>query len=418
MSHCHLRDKCIVIGVTGGIAAYKVAGVASALRQAGADVHVIMTAAATHFISPLTFATLSGNEVVADMFERPAHWEIKHVALADRADAFLVAPASANTIAKLAAGLAYNMVTAVALATRAPVIIAPAMNEHMLAHRATQDNLARLRAFGYHVMECGEGHLACGAAGQGRLPEPAAMVAEVERILGGARDPAAGSGPALEGLTVLITSGPTREPIDAVRFISNRSTGKMGYALAQAAAGRGAHVIFVSGPTALPDPPGAQVVRVETTAEMLAALKQHVERADVVIGAAAHSDYAPSEPAAHKLTKSAPHITLKLERTPDLLAWVAEGKGERILVGFAAETSDLIPRAKDKLARKRLDLMVANDVTVEGAGFAADTNVAALVFPDGRVEELPLMSKLELAQRVMEVIARLARERDAAGRDQ
>ncbi|HUT75839.1 MAG TPA: bifunctional phosphopantothenoylcysteine decarboxylase/phosphopantothenate--cysteine ligase CoaBC [Armatimonadota bacterium] len=417
-----MRDKCIAIGVTGGIAAYKVAGVASALRQAGADVHVIMTAAATHFISPLTFATLSGNEVVADMFERPAHWEIKHVALADRADAFLVAPASANTIAKLAAGLADNMVTAVALATRAPVIIAPAMNEHMLAHRATQDNLARLRAFGYHVMECGEGHLACGATGQGRLPEPAAMVAEVERILGGARDPAGRSelalsatkGPALEGLTVLITSGPTREPIDAVRFISNRSTGKMGYALAQAAAGRGARVILVSGPTALPDPPGTQVVRVETTAEMLAAVEQHVEHADVVIGAAAPSDYAPQEPAAHKITKSAPHIALKLERTPDLLAWVAERKGERVLVGFAAETSDLIARAQDKLARKRLDLMVANDVTVEGAGFAADTNVAALVFPDGRVEELPLMSKLELAQRVMEVIARLARERRGA----
>jgi len=403
MSHTHLRDKVIVVGVTGGIAAYKAAEVVSTLRQAGAEVHVVMTEAATHFVSPLTFSILSGNEVAVDMFAPPARWEVEHVALADRADVMLIAPATANTIAKLAAGIADNMVACVALATRAPVIIAPAMNVHMLQHRATQDNIARLRSLGYRVMECAEGRLACGYEGKGRLPEPQEIVAEVQRVLDGARD--------LEGLSALITSGPTREPIDAVRFISNPSTGKMGYALAEAAARRGARVTVVTGPTTLPAPMGAEVVHVQTTADMLAAVQERVQDADVVIGAAAPSDYAPQNQARDKINKSAPHVTLDLQLTPDVLAWVAERKGERILVGFTAETSDLIPRAKDKLARKRLDLMVANDVTVQGAGFAVDTNIAALVFPDGRVEQLPLMSKLELANRVLDVIVGLTHER-------
>ncbi len=413
MADSKVCDKQIVVGVTGGIAAYKVAQVVSALRQAGAQVHVVMTQAATHFVSPLTFSTLSGNDVVVDMFAQPGRYEMHHVALADAADLLLIAPATANTIAKLAAGIADSMVTCVALATRAPVVIAPAMNVHMLQHRATQDNLARLRALGYRVMECPAGFLACGYEGLGRLPEPAQIIAEIERALGCARD--------LEGLSVLITSGPTREPIDAVRFISNPSTGKMGYALAEAAGRRGARVTVVTGPTVLPDPAGAQVVAVETTAQMLTAVEQHLDGADVVIGAAAPADYAPRSPAPDKISKSGPRLTLELERTPDVLESASRrtlrasrGKRRPILVGFTAETADLIGRAQGKLARKHLDLMVANDVTVQGAGFAVDTNIAALVFPDGRVEQLPLMSKLQLAHRVLEVVAEIARQRRAA----
>jgi phosphopantothenoylcysteine decarboxylase/phosphopantothenate--cysteine ligase len=403
MNDSSLRDRCIVLGVGGGIAAYKAADLASRLRQAGAGVSVVMTEAATRFVAPLTFSSLTGNPVAVDMFAEPARWEIEHVALADRADAVVIAPATANLLARLANGIADDMLTCVVLATRAPVIIAPAMNVHMLEHPATQANISRLRSLGYDVMECDQGRLACGYEGRGRLPEPAAIVAEVERVLSMSRD--------LEGLSVLVTSGPTREPLDAVRFISNPSTGKMGYALADAAARRGARVTVVTGPTTLPDPFGVEVLRVQTTREMLAAVEQRVESADVVIGAAAPSDYAPTRPAADKISKSAPQISLTLERTPDILAQVSQRKDHRILVGFTAETTDLIARAKQKLERKRLDLIVANDVTVQGAGFAVDTNIAALVFPDGRVEQLPLMSKRELAQRVMDEVGRLTSER-------
>ncbi|UCH35503.1 MAG: bifunctional phosphopantothenoylcysteine decarboxylase/phosphopantothenate--cysteine ligase CoaBC [Armatimonadota bacterium] len=398
-----LRGKCIVVGVTGSIAACKAADIVSRLRQAGAEVHVVMTAAATHFAAPLTFSTLSGNQVVVDMFAAPQHWEVYHVSLADRADAVLIAPATANIIGKLAAGIADDILTCIALATRAPLIVAPAMNVHMLEHRQVQANIAHLRGLGYRVLECDEGRLACGYEGKGRLPDPAAIVAEVERVLSAARD--------LEGLSVLITSGPTREPIDAVRFISNPSTGKMGYALAEAAARRGAEVTVVTGPTTLPDPSGIQVVHVQTTKEMLAAVEERVEGADVVIGAAAPSDYAPQNPVKDKIRKSAPQITLDLERTPDVLAQVSQTTQDCILVGFTAETASLITRAKQKLKQKRLDLIVANDVTAEGAGFAVDTNIATLVFPDGQVEQLPLMSKLELAHRVMDVVAQLAAAR-------
>ena len=405
MSDSVLRDKSIVVGVTGGIAAYKAADIVSRLRKAGANVHVIMTEAATHFVGPLTFSSLSGNPVVTDMFAEPAKWEVEHVALADRADGLLIAPATANTIAHLAAGIADDMLTSVALATRAPIIIAPAMNVHMLGHPAVQANIARLRGFGYYVLECEEGPLACGYEGKGRLPSPETIVAEVERVLRTPRD--------LADLSLLITSGPTREPIDAVRFISNPSTGKMGYALAEAAARRGATVTVVTGPTTLPDPFGIEVVQVQTTSEMLAAVEERVAGADVVIGAAAPSDYAPKSPVGEKISKSLPRMSLTLERTPDILAQISQDKGGLILIGFTAETTDLIARAKQKLKQKSLDLIVANDVTMEGAGFAVDTNVAALVFPDGRVEELPLMSKLELAHRVMDVVARLAAKRRA-----
>jgi phosphopantothenoylcysteine decarboxylase/phosphopantothenate--cysteine ligase len=406
MSDSVLRDKSIVVGVTGGIAAYKAADIVSRLRKAGANVQVIMTEAATHFVAALTFSSLSGNPVVTDMFTAPAKWQVEHIALADRADVLLIAPATANTIAHLAAGIADDMLTCVALATRAPIIVAPAMNVHMLEHPAVQANIARLRSYGHQVLECEEGPLACGYEGKGRLPDPETIVVAVERALSAARD--------LAGLSVMVTSGPTREPIDAVRFISNPSTGKMGYALAEAAARRGAKVSVVTGPTALPDPFGVEVVRVQTTEEMLAAVEERVGAVDVVIGAAAPSDYAPKNPVGEKISKSLPRMSLTLERTPDILARISRDKGSRILIGFTAETIDLIARAKRKLKQKSLDLIVANDVTMAGAGFAVDTNVAALVFPDGRVEELPLMSKLELAHRVMDVVARLAAERGGA----
>jgi phosphopantothenoylcysteine decarboxylase/phosphopantothenate--cysteine ligase len=403
MSDSVLTNKRIVVGVTGGIAAYKAVELVSRLRKAGAEVHVVMTEAATRFVAPLTFATLSGHPVVTDMFAELGQWEVMHVSLADSADALVIAPATANTIARIANGIASDMLSCVALATRAPIVIAPSMNVHMLEHPLVQENIARLRSLGYHVLECEEGQLACGYIGKGRLPDPAAIVEELERVLGTTCD--------LEGVSLLVTSGPTREPIDAVRFISNPSTGKMGYALAEAAARRGARVTVVTGPTMLPDPFGARVVRVDTTHDMLAAVEEHVKDADVVIGAAAPSDYAPANPAKGKVSKSAPHMSLELERTPDILAELSKDKGERILIGFTAETTDLVPRAKQKLKRKRLDMIVANDVTVAGAGFAVDTNIAALIFPDGRVEELPLMSKSELAHRVMDVVAKLVAER-------
>jgi len=406
MTDSILSGKRIVVAVTGGIAAYKAVELVSQLRKAGAEVRVIMTEAATRFVAPLTFATLSGHPVVTDMFAEPAQWEVMHVSLADSADAVVIAPATANTIAHMANGIADDMLTAVALATRAPIIVAPSMNVHMLEHPLVQENIVRLRRLGHHVLECEEGQLACGYAGKGRLPDPATIVEQVERVLGAGRD--------LEGVSVLVTSGPTREPIDAVRFISNPSTGKMGYALAEAAARRGAEVTVVTGPTMLPDPFGVRVVRVDTTREMLAAVEKHVKGADVVIGAAAPSDYAPANPAKGKVSKSAAQMSLELQRTPDILAEVSKDKGDRILIGFTAETTDLVPRAKQKLKRKRLDMIVANDVTVAGAGFAVDTNIAALIFPDGRVEELPLMSKSELAHRVMDVVARLAAERRTA----
>lgn len=405
MSDSVLSGKRIVVGVTGGIAAYKTVELVSQLRKAAAEVHVIMTEAATRFVAPLTFATLSGHQVVTDMFVEPAQWEVMHVSLADSADAVVIAPATANTIAHIANGIADDMLTAVALATRAPIIVAPSMNVHMLDHPLVQENIARLRRLGHHVLECEEGQLACGYTGKGRLPDPATIVKEIERVLGMRHD--------LQGVSVLVTSGPTREPIDAVRFISNPSTGKMGYALAEAAARRGAQVTVVTGPTMLPDPVGARVVGVETTQEMLAAVREYVEGAQVVIGAAAPSDYAPLNPAKEKVSKSAPHVSLELQRTPDILAEVSKNKGERILIGFTAETTDLVPRAKQKLKRKRLDMIVANDVTVAGAGFAVDTNIAALIFPDGRVEQLPLMSKSELAHRVMDVVATLVAQRRA-----
>jgi len=358
-----------------------------------------MTRAAANFVTPLTFREMSGNPVAADMWAEPQEWNVEHVALANWADAFLLAPATANVIGKLAAGIADDMLTTTVLATKAPVAVAPAMNSNMYLNPLVQGNIARLTALGYHFLPPEEGLLACGEEGPGRLPDPAAIVDKLDALLGGRTD--------LAGKRVLVTAGPTREPIDPVRYISNRSSGKMGYALAAAAAARGATVTLVTGPTELSSPPRATVVKVETAQEMRQAVLAEFAGADVVIKAAAVADYRPQTAATQKIKKRADNLTLALTKNPDILAELGALKSGQLLVGFAAETEDLLAHAGEKLARKNLDLIVANDVTLAGAGFGADTNIVKLLYPGGRVEELPLMAKEALADVILDKIGDL-----------
>lgn len=394
-----LAGKTIVFGVTGGIAAYKAVEVASRLKKLGATVNVVMTRGAINFVTPLTFREISGNPVVTDMWEEPRQWNVEHIALATRADMFLIAPATANVIGKLAAGIADDTLTTAVMATRAPVVLAPAMNSNMYLNQVVQDNIARLSRLGYHFLPPDKGMLACGVEGPGRLPEPAAIVDKVVGLLGRTA--------VLAGRKVLVTAGPTREPLDPVRYISNHSSGKMGYALAAAAAARGAEVVLVSGPTAQQPPAGARVVNVETTAEMLEAVLGEYADADIVIKAAAVADYRPREAAAHKIKKKDDLLTIELEKNPDILAELGRRKAGQVLVGFAAETQELVAHARDKLERKNLDMIVANDVTVAGAGFGCDTNIVKLLFRDGRLEELGQMPKTDLSVVILDKICDL-----------
>ncbi len=398
----------VALGVTGGIAAYKAAELARRLQQEGLRVQVVMTRSAQQFIQPLTFAAITGQKVVTDMFAPesggPANVEsaIEHIAVAQRIRLLVVAPATADVIAKMANGIADDFLTTLYLATKAPVIVAPAMNVNMWEHAATQDNLAMLRARGVRVVAPDEGYLACGMTGAGRLAGTEAIVRAVREVLGIRRD--------MDGETVLVTAGPTREEIDPVRYLTNRSSGKMGYALAEAALQRGARVILVSGPVALEPPEGAELVRVTTAEEMHRAVLKHAEAATVVVKAAAVADYRPVAPETKKIKRSGrERITLELEPTPDILADVARHKGSRILVGFAAETGEVAAHAREKLAAKNVDLMVANDVTAEGAGFDGDTNVVSIFARDGRQVDLPQMSKYEVALRVLDEALRLKR---------
>ncbi|HHY36263.1 MAG TPA: bifunctional phosphopantothenoylcysteine decarboxylase/phosphopantothenate--cysteine ligase CoaBC [Firmicutes bacterium] len=396
--------KRVIVGITGGIAAYKAAEVVRGLCTRGIEVHVLMTEAATRFITPLTMQTLSGNPVVVDMFAEPRLWNVQHVAYARRADLVLVAPATASFIGRLAAGIADDMVCATILATKAPVVIAPAMNSQMYRHPAVQANLDRLRDMGYHLIAPEEGELACGERGEGRLAEVARIIAEVLKHLERKAD--------LAGKNIMITAGPTREYIDPVRFVSNPSSGKMGYALAGAARDRGARVVLVSGPTALRPPSGVQVIPVTTTAEMLAAVLEHFPEMDVVIKAAAVVDYRPQTTAEQKLKKGSDKLVLTLERNPDILKLLGERKGDKILVGFAAETQSLVENAREKIKAKNLDLIVANDVGQRGAGFGTDTNIATIIRRDGTMREIPLCSKQELAHHILdEVVALTGGER-------
>ena len=396
-----LQGRTVVVGLSGGIACYKACEVVRLLAQAGARVSVVMTAGAQQFVTPLTLQTLSGHPVATDTFSLTQESEIGHIRLADTADVILVAPATANVIAKLAGGIADDLLTTVLLATRARVLVAPAMNVHMWQHPATQENVERLRARGVQFVGPASGSLACGWEGEGRLAEPVDIVEAVSRLLI-AQD--------LAGERILVSAGPTLEPLDPVRHLSNRSSGKMGYAVARAAARRGADVTLVSGPTALPPPVGARVIAVETASEMARALAAEFPKASVLVMSAAVADYRPRRALPRKLKKGARALALDLERTPDILAGLARRKGRRLVIGFAAETHDVVEEARRKLGAKRLDLIVANDVTVPGAAFGGDTNVVHLPDGAGREEALPQLSKDEVAGRILDwVVARRQR---------
>ena len=398
-----LTGKRILLGVTGSIAAYKAVELLRELMKREAEVQVVMTEAATRFVAPLSFETLSRQPVLLDMFTLAYGSQIGHIAATARADLFVIAPATANTIAKLAHGLADDFLANIYLASRCPVLVAPAMGSDMYQHAAVQENLARLRGRGIHVVGPASGELASGLVGPGRLVEPAEIVEAIENLLAPSGD--------LAGEVVLVTAGPTREPLDPVRYISNRSSGKMGYAIVEAAARRGARVILVSGPTALGPPREAQVVQVETAQEMYDAVLAHLDAATVVIKAAAVADYRPKQVAREKIKKDERVPEVTLESTPDILAEVGKRKGRRILVGFAAETHDLVANARKKLQRKNLDLMVANDVSQPGAGFDADTNVVKILDAKGGVEELPLLPKPAVADRILDRVVQLVGKR-------
>ncbi len=398
-----LAGKNVVFGVSGGIAAYKAVEIVSRLKKAGASVHVIMTEAAAKFVTPLTFREISGQPVAVEMWEEPKQWNVEHIALASLADVFLIAPATANIIGKIAAGIADDMLSTTVMATKAPVILAPAMNTNMYLNPVVQANLKKLTALGYHVIEPDSGMLACGVEGPGRLPDPAAVVEKTAALLS--------RHASLAGKRILVTAGGTREPIDPVRYIGNRSSGKMGYALARAAAARGAEVVLVAGPTSLPDPQGIAVRHVETANQMRDAVLAEFAAADIIIKAAAVSDYHVQTVAEHKIKKNDPTLTLVLEKNPDILAELGGLKAKQILVGFAAETRDLAAYAVEKMTKKNLDMIVANDVTLPGAGFNADTNVVKLFYRDGRAEELPLMAKEELAGIILDKICGISTEK-------
>ena len=395
----------VAVGVTGGVAAYKAAELVRALQQESLEVEVVMTRAAREFITPLTFAALTGRKVITEMFgaenAAPANVEsaIEHIAVAQRIDALVIAPATADFLARMAHGLADDFLATLVLATKAQVIVAPAMNVNMWEHPATQENLSRLRARGVRVVEPGEGYLACGMTGPGRLAEVEEIARVVCETLGLRKD--------LAGETVLVSAGPTREAVDPVRYLSNRSSGKMGYALAEAALRRGARVILVSGPVALEPPQNAEFVPVRTAEEMRAAILERLPQATVVMMAAAVADYRPANPAAQKIKRGSGPMTLELAPTPDILAEIGAQKGGRTLVGFAAETRDLAENARGKLVRKDVDLVVANDVSRQGAGFDVDTNIVTLVRRDGTEEELPQMTKVDLASRLLDEVVAL-----------
>ena len=381
----------IVLGVTGGIACYKALELVRLLVQDSCTVRVVMTRGAAEFVTPLSFQTLSGAPVATDLFDLTQESEIGHINLADGADLLVIAPATANVVGKLAAGIADDLLTTVVLATQAPLLVVPSMNVHMLAHPMVQANLAKLRDAGYHVMESDAGYLACGYEGKGRLPEPPAIVEEIRRLLR-PKD--------LAGEKIVVTAGPSREALDPVRFISNRSSGKMGYALARAAARRGAQVTLVSGPTALPAPEGVRMVQVITAEEMRAAVLAEFDAATAVFMAAAVADYRPRSASGSKIKRGDDSVRLEFVPNPDIVAELGARKRHQIVVGFAAETESLLENARKKLHRKNLDLLVANDVTQEGSGFDVDTNAVTLLDRDGTVTPLPVMSKADAAGRI------------------
>ncbi|MBR4333128.1 MAG: bifunctional phosphopantothenoylcysteine decarboxylase/phosphopantothenate--cysteine ligase CoaBC [Clostridia bacterium] len=398
-----LEGKTVVLGVTGGIAAYKACELTSRLRKAGAQVYVIMTKNACQFVAPLTFETLSNHPVVTDTFARPSTWEVEHIALAKRADVFVIAPATANILAKMAHGIADDMLSTTVLATRAPILAAPAMNTGMWENAATQENVKLLSARGVRFVGPEGGFLACGDTGAGRMSEPAQIFDAIAETLAPWQD--------MRGLRVVVTAGPTVEKIDPVRYISNRSSGKMGYAIAEAAARRGADVTLVSGPTRLEIPQGAKAVSIQSTQDLLEAMTACCPDADVVIQAAAPADFTPAAVADQKIKKQGDgDLVLTLHQTPDVAAYVGKMKhAGQTLVGFAAETNDVLQNAEGKLAKKNLDMIVANDVTAPGAGFDVDTNIVTFVTRNGQ-ETLPCLPKKLVADELLDRVMKLREE--------
>ncbi|MBE5917703.1 MAG: bifunctional phosphopantothenoylcysteine decarboxylase/phosphopantothenate--cysteine ligase CoaBC [Pseudobutyrivibrio ruminis] len=392
-----LKGKCVVLGVTGSIAAYKIANLASSLVKLGADVNVIMTKNATNFINPITFETLTSNKCLVDTFDRNFQFNVEHVALAKRADIFMVAPASANVIGKMANGIADDMLTTTILAAKCKKLVSPAMNTNMFENPIVQDNLDRLRKYGFQIIEPANGYLACGDTGAGKMPEPDVLLQYILKEIGHEHD--------LEGRKVLITAGPTEEAIDPVRYITNHSTGKMGYALAKAAMERGAEVTLVTGPTSIEPPMFVNVIRVKSAAEMADAVKKRAGECDIIIKSAAVADYRPTEVATEKIKKKDGEASsIELERTEDILAYLGAHKREgQFICGFSMETENMLENSKKKLSKKNVDMIVANNLRTEGAGFGTDTNVVTIIMAD-ETWQLPIMSKDEVANAIFDSI--------------
>jgi phosphopantothenoylcysteine decarboxylase/phosphopantothenate--cysteine ligase len=414
-----LQGKEVLLGVAGGIAAYKAVDLVSRLVKLGASVNVIMTRNATQLVRPLTFRSISRNPVVIDMFAETADWQPKHVALADKADILVIAPATANIIAKLAHGIADDMLSTTALAARCPILVAPAMNCHMFDNPIFQENMRTLRRHNFAFVGPEYGQLACGYEGKGRLADVEKIIQKIQYVLqiptevGPPRESGAGRILTLpeqdfKGKTVLITAGPTREALDPIRFITNRSSGKMGYAIAETASDRGADVILISGPTSLPAPADVKLVSVETAIQMRDEVLEYASQAEAVIMAAAVSDYRPRDIKPQKIKKEQGEVTLVLERNPDILAELGQHKLDgQVLVGFSMETENVLDSARKKLKKKNADLMVANDVSQEGAGFGTDTNIVWLIDSSGGERKLPLMSKRDIADVILDEVKRL-----------
>lgn len=396
-----LKGKNVLLGVTGSIAAYKIAGLASALVKQHCNVDVIMTENATNFINPITFETLTGNKCIVDTFDRNFQYNVEHVSLAKKADVVLVAPATANFLAKAAYGMADDMLTTTFLACRCPKIIAPAMNTNMYENAIVQDNIKRLRDYGCEVIEAASGHLACGDTGAGKMPEPEILMEYILKTIACDKD--------MEGLKVTVTAGPTREPLDPVRFLSNRSTGKMGYAIAKAAMMRGADVTLIAGHTSLPDVPFVKNIHIETAKDMYEAVMEAAGDSDIIIKAAAVADYTPLEVMDNKIKKSDGDMSIPLKRTDDIIGTLGKIKLENgrkfFLCGFSMETEHMFENSKAKLEKKNLDMIVANNVKVAGAGFGTDTNVVTVITKD-KAEELPIMSKEQVAHELLNRIVK------------
>ena len=397
-----LENKKIVLGITGGIAAYKAAELTRALIRAGAQVRVIMTNSAMEFITPLTMQTLSQGPVYTDMFAPTDQYDMAHIALADFVDVFVIAPATGNVIGKIASGIADDLLTTTVMAQNKPALICPAMNDKMLANPIVQNNIFKLKKMGYMVMDSGVGELACKTSGSGRLPEISKILQAVEFLLA-PKD--------FSGERVLVTAGPTEEPLDPVRFITNRSSGKMGYAIARAAHQRGAKVTLISGPTKIPPPEADQIIYVRTALEMYRAVMEHYEKATVIIKAAAVADYRPKTEAREKIKKDRGIPGIELTRNPDIIAAISAKKRKGILVGFAMETQDLLANARQKLLKKNMDMIVANSLREEGAGFETDTNIITIIDRNGKTIVLEKMTKIEAAHKILDHVKTLGKKK-------